>query len=257
MWSSDDFATAMAFVENDVVVPNYVELDPTKLSSIDPSEYTTGEYTRRADLDCYSYNGTDFEDFTSLAHGYTGKGFVVKENFHPQWNQYFFDYPITPVLLSKCYVWIDVTDGHYWAKLDSLAADEKQIWLDNKAPAKFKLPYDTYHFWMRRIAWQKRCMYGDDPDYATQDSQILFAWKNSLKKACAFNSEIIWDGIQRRAFGQTRQGFKHNDGSARCSLAVEFNLATPDDIIHGNKSISQPVQKTMYLAGNRGQQTIK
>lgn len=261
VWSGDEFITAKAFVRDSVVVPNYVELDPSKLTQITDSELQeiiSGEYVVRQDLVYYSLYDLSIETFVDSLE--TLKGFIPKEDAHPTWNQYFFDYPIVPVLLGKCYVYVTTEGISNWAVLDSLTEEQKQAWLADDTPAKFKFPYDTYHFWMRNLAFQKRCVYGDNSDLGTRDSQIEFGWENNLlvmfTGSVSSGEALVNMTFNRRSFGQFRQGYKRNNDHARCSLAVEFNIATPENVITGSKSISRPVKKTFYLAGS-GQQTLK
>ena len=225
------------------VQPNYIADHWEQLTEAGSVADYVGSYdkeTFRKDLDFKKFNIYEgsIGDFCETLYNTTVKGYPGTQY---SWNTYWFDYPVMPVLLSKCYVQIprNIQDGEYaagsYVLLEEIMQDASfDLYFNDNDNIKFILPWDTYYLWLRFLCWQKRCFY--------EDSNCDWSLKNDMLAA------LRWDWIfLKRAFGKTRGSYNWRTWRSQVSEYVEFNLATPDDIVRGQTSKSQPIHKRIVI----------
>lgn len=208
----------------------------------------------RPDLDfkMFDISSGTVGDFCDYLYDSTVQGYVGDTGIN--WISYWFDYPVMPTLLYECYVVIpkNIDGGSFHAgervKLKELIEENTvHAYFEDVKDMTFIMPWDTYYLWLRFLSWQKRCFY--DETFSGGSWSV----KNLMPLATTWNSGLVF---KTRAFGRTRSSYKYISSYTQISEYIEFNLATPENIIRGTVSRSQPMQKRLVITGD-GYQGIK
>ena len=263
-WRDDD-SPVYAYMRDGNLVSNEVPksvLDLTELTTV--ANFTGYTYLEdRRDLNWLAMSeDIDEDELLSDVNSWTfSKHIITNHNSRHVvcFDTYWWDYPINPVLLSRCEVLVplrlppdpDLGNIGYkagtWVNLDELLNDEYGIqqWEMIQQPV-FRLPYDTFYLWMRFSGWQKRAYYSgtfdDSGEYMQHQKNIIPA---------------PGDGYLERynRFGSSLK-YKNHESRGSVTEYVQFNLATFDEIIHNKKTSSNAITKKLSLRGVKRRSTL-
>ena len=177
------------------------------------------------------------------------------------WNSYNLDYPIKPVRLDECKVYVykvpnangDHSLAQKYSSLVSRAYTFEEIEADedlkhmviNQGDMIFVLPFDTHYLWMRILGFQKSVYYGDyngdtDIGYAPWDRHNL---RNCIKKA-----QTNQANINRRIYG-FRPACYIPGTSNMYFYALQFNTIDADDYKNHCVSKMRPLSRKLWING--------
>lgn len=240
------------YISDSEFIPDYTPKFFDELSETPASTIATYTFVReRKDLNFAKFD-VDTYDLSELATDvYFYTVFGQTGDTHMPWDNYWFDFPITPVLLSECKIFIPETTDVSWSNRTMTIKDFiKNLTLSNlevsdifnpKDLVKIEIPYDTYYILMRLCAWQKMCFEDD-------------SWSSKFD----FQEAINNGAFERRAFGSPRgHTWTVNSEHTAINIYLEFNLAEPDCVVTGKPSRSKPVKKRLRVTTSKGNQTIK
>lgn len=258
-WCADwDDEAAWVFVSSDGddnILPNSIPKHMDTLNNLYNVANTLSIYTfveHRPDLNYKSVS--DRDGLLSYLEERTFQGYHVESNFAPMWECYWHDYPVMPVMLKDCDVRLhDSNADGRWHNFETVVKTPELLErLKDDIALEFKLPYNTYYYWMRFLAIQKRCCYGNPTDWMQEEGRIISdpMWpyqKNSLM-------EGIWNGgiFNKRAYGRKRSAYRNNSGMGKITECLEFNICSPMNVADGSKSTATPIQKKIVVNNNGG-----
>lgn len=262
-WCSDwSDEAAWVFVSSDGddnILPNSIPKHMDTLNNLYNVANILSIYTfveNRPDLNYKLIS--DRDAFLNALEEETFKGVSFEYNKPQMWECYWHDYPVMPVLLKDCQVRLHNSnaDGRWHKFEDVVNTPELLERLDDEIPLVFKLPYNTYYYWMRFLAVQKRCCYGNPTDWMEESGRTIANpmypyQKNSLM-------EGIWNGniFSKKAYGRKRSSYRNNSGYGKITECLQFNVCSPRNVSSGTTSSATPIQKKLVIS-NSGKTALR
>lgn len=260
--------------ENDNLIPNTIpefmgDLQTFFTTDAMPDSYTLVE--KRNDLNWYKYAGSNFhttinklrlstQDFPDLNDGVSG--------YTTNWNSYWLDYPVRPVRLAECKIYLYGTpyaEGDHdtaveYSNLKKKAYTFEEIesnqllknMLEKQQELIFVLPYDTAYLWLRFLGWQKWVYYRQ---YNENNDVYAEPWERHSLWAC-----IDKCASQSKLAGWNRVfGFRKIDpGNDRGIYyqRLQFNTIKGSDLSNSHLTGNQtPLQRKIWVNG-QGRQRV-
>ena len=248
-WNIEDDETVYAYLENGELIANGIPKHFDMLSEFatDMTSFNTLGYEfveNRSDLNYRMIN--DFDMLLESLEELTFQGRGVGSNKPIEWKCYWFDYPVMPILLKDCEVRIHKQTGYgNWCKLETLVKEGHTNWLVDDIPLELKLPYNTYYLWMRYLAIQKRCTYGNPENWMEEEGREISnpMWTNQKNSLM----EGVSNGVISKVGFGTKNGYRCNSDYSKICEYIEFNLCEAKNIAHKNKTKATPIQKRLWL----------
>ena len=262
------------FDENEEIVVNTIpefmgDLQTFFTTDAMPEGYTFVE--QRNDLNWYRYTGSNFhttinklrlstQDFPDLDGGVSG--------YTTNWNSYWLDYPVRPVRLAECKIYLYGTpyaEGDYdtaveYSNLKRKAYTFEEIEsnqllkniLEKQQELIFVLPYDTAYLWLRLLGWQKWVYYRQ---YNEENNVYAEPWERHSLWACVDKC-----ARQEKLAGWNRVfGFRQIDpGNDRGMYyqRLQFNTIKGSDLSNSHLTGNQtPLQRKIWING-QGRQRV-
>lgn len=233
------------------MIPNYpitkgpVSAMKNTLTAEEVASLTWGK--ERPDLRVYEFANTA----TAISKLYPQTVMGSLGDQHVQWNCYWFDFPVCPVLLADCEIFVKEMHGIGWTsqfmKLKDFVKNVRassydvDTWFAPDETIKLQLPYDTYYLFMRLCGWQKRCFFDD-----------------SIEAKTSFVTANKKFTLQFRGFGSPRgHTWKVNNPTTTVQSYLQFNLCDAKCVVNGMPSRSTPITKRLRTSTKELNQTLK
>lgn len=273
-WDDDGASVYCYLDEDDNIIPNEIPSfmgdlqDSLIVSDLEQLGYTLVE--KRPDLNWYKYNlsSSEFTNKTINDLRLSTQDFPDQDDgtsgYLTNWNSYWFDYPIKPVRLSDCKVYLykapvateewtggDISDclrrSYTFKEIDD--SELLTYIAQNQDDLILVSPYDTAYVWMRLFGWQKYVYYhiGSDDDNVYAEPWERHDVYDMIKKGDSSNGGI---GSKGRMFGFRKNDFDYN---AVYFQRIHFGLSTADEIGHKKESSTPSIPKRLWINGQGNQ----
>ena len=224
----------------------------------------------RPDLNYYHYweSASEFRDVVEMLRLST-QDFPDEEDsvagIYTNWNSYCFDYPIKPVRLADCKIYVykvpfaenDTSLAQRYAELvghaytfDEVEADsDLKHMVQNQDDLIFVLPYDTSYLWLRLLGWQKSVYYrrGDDNIEVYCEPWERHDFRRAIEKA---SDRWLNSNILGRSFGYKSQCTLQVGGTCgRYFRKLQFNTITGSELAQNRKSKMTPITRALWVNG--------
>lgn len=259
------------FDENDNLIPNTIPQFMGDLRTVFTSDHIFNNpdlyifVEQRNDLNWYRYAGSNFhttinklrlstQDFPDIQGGISG--------YNTNWNSYWLDYPVKPVRLDECKIYLH---AHPYAEGDPNIAleysdlgrkaytfeeiESNQLlknMLEKQQELIFVLPYDTAYLWLRLLGWQKWVYY---QHYQDRNNVYAESWERHSLFACVNKcaNNLKLDGWNR-IFGFRRVW--QNNPSGIYYHRLQFNTIKGSDLSNSRLTGNQiPLQRKIWING--------
>ena len=272
-WNIEDDNDVYGYYDdNDELVSNYI---PDFMGDIgyqgltvttvlnNPSDFTFVE--TRPDLNWYKFAENKQFEYVINDLRLSTQDFPDQEGstsgWCTNWNSYWLDYPVKPIRISDCKLYVykspyaegskpDAQQYARWAgkphTWDEVLNDEKLLHMvENQDDIILELPYDTHYLWMRIYGWQKMVYYRQ----GNRDNDIWAEpWERHDLHQMIEKCRSGQIGYLGRMYGYRNLG-QLQSSSNMYFYRLQFNSISGKDLGQNKVSMNIPISRKMFING--------